>query len=227
MMVAFIASAQSERLDYYQHVKTVGSNGNVETLSGNSGQFVKRTKIDGLPRCYDATSTGLDHCNGTLDYTGMNSGREVYVGRSYWGNNTTYQFDDTNGYLNVRDSSGNVFVFRRTSPPAGRIHSSYLSKGANVDGWDVYAEWNKIQQNSVSGENYSKGSSSTGKNQSKGKSSSNSTRECGYCHGRGRVRAHVGVGGYGVSNKKKKCGTCGEWYNPAHDHWHACPHCKK
>lgn len=220
--------AQSERIDYYQHTKTVRANGSVETQSGNNGQFVKRTKINGNPRCFDATSSGLDHLNGILFYIGNNNSREVYKGSSYWGDETTYQFDDANGYLNVKDRNGNVYVFRRASSPSGRTRSSYIKAGAAQDGYDHVAEWNKLQN----GNNYGNGSSSSSSGSSSGSrsttrsGSSSSSRTCGYCHGGKRVRAHVGTSGYGLSNKKNKCSTCGEWYYVSNDHWHACPYCR-
>lgn len=51
-------------------------------------------------------------------------------------------------------------------------------------------------------------------------------RDCGYCHGNGRVRAHVGVGSFGVSNRKAFCRQCNIYYDPTSDHWHTCPACK-
>lgn len=216
--------AQSERLDYYQHTKTVKPNGKIETQKGNKGQFVKRTKINGNPRCYDATSSGLDHLNGLLFYIGKNNSREVYKGSSYWGDETTYQFDDVKGYLNVKDRKGNVYVFRRTSSPSGRKRSSYIKPGAAPDGYDHVGEWNKLQGGN---QNYESGSSGNNSGNSRVKpGSSSSSRSCSYCKGSKRVRAHVGVSGYGVSNKKNKCSICGEWYYTSNDHWHACPYCK-
>ncbi len=219
--------AQSDRLDYYQHIKTVRANGAVETKNGNAGQFINRTTAYANARCFDATSTGLDHLNGTLYFTGYNGSREVYKGTSYWGAGTQYQFDDKNGYLNVKDAKGNVYVFRRATPPAGRTRSSYLKKGANLDGYDAVTEWNNLQNNSGNN-NYDTGTTgnSTGGKAKAGKSNSHSSSTCSYCHGSKRVKAHVGTGGYGVSAKKIKCGTCGVLYDPSCDHWHACPYCK-
>ena len=48
---------------------------------------------------------------------------------------------------------------------------------------------------------------------------------CPSCHGGGRVKI-PGMSGFGVSLKQRKCGVCGEWYNPTSDHWHKCPSCK-
>lgn len=225
LWIALAAQAQSERLDYYQHTKTVWANGNVETQSGNNGQFVHRTKINGGPRCYDATRSGLDHLNGMLSYIGTNNGNEVYKGTSYWGNGTIYQFDDERGYLNVKDSNGNVYVFKRTSAPAGRSQSSYLKKGASAEGWDAIAEWNKIH-NPITNDDGSNSRSTPEKKNQTTNSNNNNTRRCGYCHGNKWVRAHVGVSGFGIDNTKKKCTTCGEWYLTSCDHWHACPYCK-
>ena len=218
--------AQSERLDYYQHTKTVRADGKVETQTGNKGQFVKRTKINGNPRCFDATSSGLDHLNGLLFYIGNNNSREVYKGSSYWGDETTYQFDDVKGYLNVKDRKGNVYVFRRASFPPGRTRSSYIKAGAAPDGYDHAAEWNRLQNGNPNYGSESSGSSGSSAGSSGTKPSSSSSRTCSYCPGSKRVRAHVGSSGYGVSNKKNKCSTCGEWYYVTNDHWHACPYCK-
>lgn len=49
--------------------------------------------------------------------------------------------------------------------------------------------------------------------------------DCGYCHGGGRVRAWVGVSGYGVSNRKKFCSQCNGNFDATTDHWHTCPRC--
>ncbi len=223
---ATIASyAQSERLDYYQHVKTVYSNGRTENLSGSNVQFVKRTRQNGKARCYDATSSGLDHLNGTLFFSGKRGSNEVYQGRSYWGDDATYQFDDNRGYLNVKDKNGNIYVFRCASAPSGRTRSSYINPKGSVDGWDAVAEWNKIHT-PVSTYESASGSSSGSNSRATKSSTSRSSGTCSYCHGAKRVRAHVGVGGYGVNNTKKKCQTCGEWYYISNDHWHACPYCK-
>ena len=50
-------------------------------------------------------------------------------------------------------------------------------------------------------------------------------RTCPSCHGARKVKI-PGVSGFGVSNRQRKCNTCGQWYNPTSDHWHTCPTCK-
>lgn len=225
-LIAFAMQGQSNRLDYYQHTKTVYANGNVINQDGQKGQFIRRINANGNKMCYDATSSGLDHLNGALFFAGKNNNREVYKGNCFWGNNCTYQFDDVNGYLNIKDSSGNVYVFRRAQAPSGRKHSSYLKSNASVDGYDAAAEWNRIHYGEGGTGNQTEINRSNNNQKHKQASSSHSSRECGYCHGSKRVLAHKGTGSYGVSVKKKKCPTCNEWYDPANDHWHACPYCK-
>lgn len=224
LTVTLRIQAQSNRLDYYAHVKTVYANGRIVTLSSDKGQFINRTTTDGGARCYDATYNGRDHLNGTLFYVGKNGANEVYKGKSYWGNKSSYQFDDSRGLLNVKDANGNVYVFKRARVPAGKTRSSYLVSGASADGWNAREEWNKLNQGN---DNYNQPSGSeTSDRQKRTKHSSSSSRTCGYCHGSKRIRAHVGTGSYGVSNKKQKCSTCGVWYDVSTDHWHACPYCK-
>lgn len=209
---------------YYAHTKTVYPNGRVEVQSGDNGQFVRRENIERLRVCYDCTRSGRNHLNGNLQFVGLNNGNEVYKGKCYFGPNTSYQFDDSKGLLNVKDANGTVYVYRRREAPAGRTRSSLLIPGAAKDGYD-FAENMPVVTNPYANE-ASGSSGSSGTTRRERSTYTTSDRSCGYCHGGGRVRAHIGVSGFGVSNEKRKCRVCGEYYFVTCDHWHACPQCK-
>lgn len=200
---------------YYAHTKTVYSGGRTVSQNGNSGQFVTRTSANGSKRCFDSTSNGRDHLNGTLFYVGNKNGAEVYKGPSYFGENSTYMFNDAKGLLNIKDAKGNVYVYYRKTAPAGRRASSLISSKGSVEGWSPYDNYvdpiqPKIEKETIDG---------------KDKHNINSYRKCSACNGNGRVRVHVGTGGYGVNNTKRKCATCGKEYFTTTDHWHNCQQC--
>lgn len=49
---------------------------------------------------------------------------------------------------------------------------------------------------------------------------------CSVCHGNKRVKTHVGVSTYGVSNDRKiQCRYCSQWYWVSTDHWDVCYKC--
>lgn len=48
---------------------------------------------------------------------------------------------------------------------------------------------------------------------------------CGYCNGKGRVKTHIGVSGFGIDNSKYQCQYCKKWLYRSEDHWDICPQC--
>ncbi|MCM1518602.1 MAG: hypothetical protein NC117_08175 [Pseudoflavonifractor sp.] len=217
LIIGMMAIAAHAQTYYYAHTKTVYADGRVVEQNGQSGQFVCRTSSDGPKRCFDSTSTGRNHLNGTLYYVGKYNGADEYHGKSYYGENSIYQFNDSRGLLNIKDARGNVYVYKRREAPAGRKNSSLLAAGASRDGWDARDGYVDPIQPVTPTPNPKPKPNNPGTTRS---------RECGYCHGGGRVKAHVGTSSYGTSNRRKKCGTCGQWYDTATDHWHDCPQCK-
>lgn len=221
VLASFGVNAQTY---YYQHTKTVYSNGNSVVQNGQSGQFVCRTNAYGQARCYDCTKNGRDHLNGTLFYIGKRGNTEVYKGKSYFGEGTTYQFDDSRGILNIKDANGNVYVYKKATAPSGRTESSLVASWGTREGydpWDYYVDpidhsYDSSPSNSSASSNKKRGSS---------KSIKKHSTACPTCHGQGRIRAHVGTGTYGVSSKKKHCNVCGKDYYVSEDHWHVCPTC--
>lgn len=222
LIVCLTALVCQAQVEYYAHTKTVYSNGQVVSHDGQSGQFVCRTASDGPKRCYDCTSSGRDHLNGTLFYVGLSNGTEVYKGKAYWGENCIYQFNNSKGLLNVKDANGNVYVYYRSQAPAGRTRSSLLASGASADGWSAREYQATLPDYNNNGDN---SGSSSKRGVRSGSKKSTASGSCTRCNGVGRIRAHIGTGGYGVNNAKRHCNVCGKDYYVASDHWHDCPAC--
>lgn len=220
-MVISIANAQTY---YYALTKVVYPNGKTVSHNGQKGQFVRRTSEYGAKMCFDCTSNGRNHLNGNLYFVTIKNDNEIYKGKSYFGENSTYQFNDSKGLMNAVDAKGYIYVFKRTNAPKGRTRSSFLIAGAAQDGWDPLDFYGGVPPSYD--DNTGNSNSTSGGNSNNNQTGISGSRTCGYCKGGKRVRAHVGVSTFGVNNSKKKCHTCGEWYDPSCDHWHDCPSCK-
>lgn len=219
-LLGLVSLAAPAQLYYYQHTKTVYAGGRTVVHDGRSGQFVCRTAADGPSRCFDCTSNGRDHLNGTLFYVGKNGSADVYKGKSYYGENSVYQFDDSRGLLNMKDARGNVYVYRRATAPAGRTTSSLIARWATREGWDP-------RDNYVDPISHDTDPAKPVRNNGGKKTPARRSGSCPTCHGAGRVRTHVGTGGYGQNNRKQHCSVCGKDYFVTTDHWHDCPTCRK
>lgn len=227
IVLAFALSlAANAQTYYYQHTKTVYSNGQVKVESGNKGQFVCRTAVDGPKRCFDSTINGRNHLNGTLFYVGKSGNSDVYKGSSYFGENTVYQFNDSKGLLNIKDSRGNVYVYKRATPPAGKTVSSLISSKGSREGWDARDDYVDPINTATGDNNDASDSKKGGKEKTSPVTPTKDTGKCPTCKGKGRIRVHIGTGGYGVNNRKIHCNECGKDYFASEDHWHKCPACK-
>lgn len=112
-----------QNVAYYRHIKTVAPSGAVTQVSGNKGQFITRNGR----ACYESRpdGTALEY-NGHLLFEAENGGVKTYRGNSYFGQ-SSFSFDDSRGYLNIRTADGTVHVFRRENAPAGRTSGSYIT----------------------------------------------------------------------------------------------------
>lgn len=125
-LVVLVVSAvlsQAQDVKYYRHIKTVSPSGAVTAVAGHKGQFVTRNGR----ACYESRPDGTAlQYNGHLILESESGGLVTYSGRSYFGN-SSFVFDDSRGYLNVRGSDGTVYVFQRQAAPAGCTASSYIT----------------------------------------------------------------------------------------------------
>lgn len=129
MLLMATVSAADARIDYYRLIKTRYANGRIVTASGNTGQFICRNGAE----CFDTNVYGCDICNGRLVQVNRQGTITKYNGPSYYGTNTSYTFDDSDGTLNIRDEAGNIYVYRIEQAPAGRTSSSLIKHPEMAD----------------------------------------------------------------------------------------------
>ena len=192
------------RNDYYRLIKIRHSNGRMEQVSGNSGQFVCRDDKS----CYDSNIYNGWVGNGTLVLVNREGSISKYIGPSYYGEDTSYTFDDSDGILNIRDDKGNVYVYRRETPPSGRVTSSLLKQPNWANNRPVTAA-DLPQSNYDSGNSISSSSSSSKKSSSRSKTDNG--RMCTKCYGRGYCALCTGKGRYQpIASRadKVKCPSC-------------------
>ena len=192
----------AQRNDYYRLIKIRHSNGRMEQVSGNSGQFVCRDDKS----CYDSNIYNGNVGNGIMMLVNREGSISKYIGPSYYGEDTSYTFDDSDGILNIRDAKGNVYVYRRETPPSGRETSSLLKKPSWGNSRPVTAA-------DLPPSNYDSGSSSSSSSskRSSSRTKTNNDRMCTKCYGRGYCAMCSGHGRYqpiASRAEKVKCPSC-------------------
>ena len=72
----------------------------------------------------------------------------------------------------------------------------------------------------------SSSSYSTSSSSSSSSTSASTKRKCAYCNGTGRLRKSISTPTFGLTETKKKCQECGEFYYPSCGHAHvSCGYC--
>lgn len=80
--------------------------------------------------CFESNSKGLSVGNGSLkkNVSYSNSQYTVYQGSSYWGSSTTFKFNADKSVLNVVLDNGDIYVYKRATPPKGVTTCSLIRK---------------------------------------------------------------------------------------------------
>lgn len=192
LLVPTILSAQDLLTEYYVWTKTYYTNGSTKSLDGTLGQFVTRTQ----KVCYDSYNTGETIGNGVLKLINRQGNASKYLGSCYYGAESTYTFYDNKGILNIQDVQGNVYVYKKATPPQGKTKSS-LIVGQNHG---IYSA-PSTNKPSVSQQNGNK----------KSNSKQPIPKRCSKCSGRGFCTTCSGKGFYrpNISSKNEiKCSVC-------------------
>lgn len=190
-------AAQQLNVEYYQLTKTYYSDGSSKVENGKTGQFITRTK----QICYDSDKDGYSVRNGTLRLINKVDTDSKYLGSCYYGDECTYTFYDAKGILNIADSKGRVYVYKKTNAPQGKNTSSLIVRH-NESGGGMYTG------------NESVSSSSSPSRSSSGTNSGRTSRpkRCSKCSGRGICTVCLGKGTYQPNPAKSnivRCSTCG------------------
>lgn len=123
-------SISAQNVKYYKLV-SINKNG-VANKKVSGGQFI--TFVSDI--CFESNNKGVGVNHGTLKRNNnySNSQHTVYQGSSYWGENTTFKFNTDKSMLNVVLDKGDIYVYKRATPPAGQTTCSLIRKKGSGDG---------------------------------------------------------------------------------------------
>ncbi len=119
-----LCSVSAQNVQYYK-LQRVRSNG-TDDMNVSGGQFITFTR----DLCFETTKGGSPVGHGTLKRNDnySNSHYTVYQGSSYWGSSTTFKFNADKSVLNVVLDNGDIYVYKRATPPAGQTTCSLIRK---------------------------------------------------------------------------------------------------
>lgn len=215
-------SAQDVR--YYKLTRKVENGKSSTNVSG--GQFITFTG----DICFESNHHGVGVNHGTLKRNPAysNSQYSIYQGSSYWGKKADFKFNSDKSVLNVVLENGDVYIYKRATPPAGQETCSLIRKpsssGGNSGGTVVVTPSPVYPPQGWGG--YDVGSSGTYTGGNSGNGSDGTTTQpkqhrCGLCGGSGEV---IETNGISFGNTKY-CSKCGKTVPDSHYHT-ICPSCK-
>jgi len=209
-----VCVASTAQTTYYYKLTKKKVNGVVsENVSG--GQFITINKNV----CYESDKDGFTVNHGRLDYKSTDeNGIRLYVGGSYYGSNSILLFKSDYSSFNIKTSNGDVYVYKRATPPSGVTTCSLIRKPAEKTG----------TSSSVGGvvppgyvPNYPQ-NTYTSPSSSSSYSSQSSTQskiQCNACHGTGRVvKNDANAPNFGMNTNTRYCSECGQTVPSSHYH---------
>lgn len=207
---------------YYALTKKVQKGISSTNVSG--GQFI--TFFNEV--CYESNKKGIGvgHGNLQLNKNYSDSDFKVYMGGSYWGNEATFKFKSDLSMLNVVLENGDVYVYRRQTPPSSATTCSLIRKkgsstGSSDNGGAVYTP---------SYPNYGNNGGNTSNPTRDGNNTSTrrqpTKRTCSLCNGQRRIVKDTYPSLYGQSDYQVRCNECGGYFMRSTGHTHVtCPQC--
>lgn len=123
------AQGQEYNIEYYKLTK-IRKDNVTKSVYDNYGIYTTRVK----QICYDSYSNGTMNYMSDLKYDRQSNGLKYYSGKCYLDRNCFYVFNDSKGILNVSLSNGDVYVYQKTSAPAGRKNGEYYSTSSGGGG---------------------------------------------------------------------------------------------
>lgn len=215
------ANAQTYYYKLTKEIKKGLTNTNVK-----GGQFI--TFED--EKCFESNKFGESVGNGVLKYNRYYSSQyKTYTGTCYYGQNAFFRFNSDKSLLNIETNAGKIYVYRRTTPPAGittcsLIRKSNYSNSGFIDGYS--SPPNSTQQPVFGGEKH--GGTSLGKNEDsdeKARKQTPTKHQCSLCNGTGKIIREYGTATFGTDSQVY-CSICGRSYFRSTGHSHVtCPTC--
>jgi len=118
---------------YYKLTKTIIDG--QQNTNVNGGQFIT---FDGK-KCFESDKNGKNVGNGSLAYdVEYSKVNETYWGSCYYSKNAYFKFNSDRSLLNIDTNAGKIYVYKRTTPPAGVTTCSLIHEkkqsGGNSSG---------------------------------------------------------------------------------------------
>lgn len=218
-VLVFSLTASAQTTYYYKLTKKKVNGVVSENVSG--GQFITITKNTNI--CYESDKNGFSVNHGRMDYKSTNeSGIRLYEGASYYGDYTMLLFKSDYSSFNIKTMNGDVYVYKRATPPAGATtcslirkpeSSSSSSSGGYVPPASAYQP--VILPPTTYPSSSSSSSTSTSSSSSRTTTTTPAKRECIRCHGTGRQEYNDGVC-FGLDTKY--CNECHKTVPCGHYH---------
>lgn len=213
LMFCIVSTAQTTY--YYKLTKKKVSGVISENVSG--GQFITIIK-DG---CYESDKEGFSVNHGKIKYNRTENGYLIYFGPTYYGENTMVQFKSDYSSFNIKTMDGDVYVYKRATPPAGVTTCSLIRKPAPSSTPSSQPYLPPVPTTTYPVTTYPQTTTTTSSSSSTSTSTSRPTtttpakRVCNRCHGTGRQEKNDGTC-FGLGNKY--CNECNQTVPCSHYH---------
>lgn len=212
LLMGILPSCLMHSQTYYYRLAKKVVNGNTST-SVSGGQFI--TFMADI--CYESNKKGVGVGHGTLQRNSnfSNTQFKVYFGKSYWDNESTFKFTSDLTTLNVVTENGDIYLYKRTTPPASAKTCSLIRKssssGGNAESGITTHSTNPIGDNGIY-----PSSNTSGGNPINGKYKTQSSgHRCTLCNGTGRkIRENWS----GNKTSTKWCNECNKQVGLGHYH---------
>lgn len=183
LMFCFASMAQTT---YYYKLTKKKVNGVIsEKVSG--GQFITINKNV----CYESDNKGFSVNHGRMDYKNTENGLLCFYGASYYGDNTILLLKSDYSGFNIKTMDGDVYVYKRATPPAGVTTCSLIRKTtpSSTPSSQPYippVPATTYPTTPAYPQQTTTTSSSSSSSSSSPATTTTTTRECIRCHGSGR-----------------------------------------
>lgn len=181
LMLFLSISVNAQKKTYYYKLTKKSINGATSTnVSG--GQFI--TFMSDI--CYESTKEGIGvgHGNMTLQKALSDSNFRTYMGGCYYGSESSYKFTSDLSTLNVITQNGDVYLYKRSTPPSGATTCSLIKSRSKSNTTTTIVEQPQRQPQPMQ-----------------------VWVQCGLCNGSGQCHVCLGTGRGAMSNGS--CLICG------------------
>ena len=220
IVVCLSISANAQKKTYYYKLTKKVHNGTPSTnVSG--GQFI--TFMSDI--CYESTKEGIGVGHGNLTRMSAISDNNfvTYMGGCYYGSESAYKFTRDLGTLNVVTQNGDVYLYKKSTPPSGvttcslirKNTPSYSSSGENVGGGYTVMP----SQHVYNGGGGTSTTTTTIRTTPERNTPTKVWHECGLCHGKRTIVRESSVSTFG-NDTQWYCSQCGRnvWRSSGHSH---------